>query len=85
MPDSNIYEKLAAALRERLAVISDRDLYNRDPSGHLEKLKAASEKIVALQRELPPGVDPQLGHYLQRCSYDKALAFIEALLGSTAR
>jgi len=30
-----------------------------------------------LEKELPPSVDPQLRHFLARCSYDKALAFLE--------
>lgn len=80
MPDSvSPYQALAAALRERLAVIADRDLYRRDPALHLEQLKSVSERVTALQQQLPPPIDPQLAHYLQRCSYDKALAFIEAL------
>jgi hypothetical protein len=70
---------LAAALRERLAVIADREAYARDAAAHLERLKAASERIAALQARLPPPVDPQLSHYLQRCSYDKALAFVESM------
>ena len=72
-----IFDELAAALRERIAIIADRDLYARDPALHLEKLRAASEKITALQGRLPPPVDPHLAHYLDRCSYDKALAFLE--------
>ena len=71
------FPALAAALRERLAVIADRALYASNPAAHLEKLRAASEKIATLQNELPPSIDPQLAHYLQRCSYDKALAFLE--------
>ena len=72
-----IFDELAAALRERIAIIADRDLYARDPALHLEKLRAASEKITALQGRLPSPVDPHLAHYLDRCSYDKALAFLE--------
>ncbi len=44
----------------------------------MEKLKTISERIVALEKELPRPVDPQLAHYLSRCSYDKALAALEA-------
>jgi hypothetical protein len=78
MPDSvSPYQALAVALRERLAVIADRDLYQRDPASHLEQLKSVSERVTTLQQQLPPPVDPQLAHYLQRCSYDKALAFLE--------
>lgn len=72
------YEELAAALRERLAVIADREAYRRDATAHMERLKAASERIVALRARLPEPVDPRLTHFLERCSFDKALAFIEA-------
>jgi hypothetical protein len=79
MPDQpTVQQSLAAALRERLAVIADREWYARDPAGHLDRLRAVSEQIAALQRQLPPPVDPRLAHYLDRASYDKALAFLEA-------
>lgn len=80
MPDSvSPYQALAAALRERLAVIADRELYSRDPALHLERLRTISERVTVLQAELPTPIDPQLAHYLLRCSYDKALAFLEEL------
>ncbi|MEO7319415.1 MAG: hypothetical protein ABIZ56_10540 [Chthoniobacteraceae bacterium] len=77
MSDTPHFDELAAALRERIAIIADRELYARDSALHLEKLRAASEKIASLQTELPASIDPQLAHYLQRCSYEKALAFVE--------
>ena len=77
MSDTPVFSALADALRERIAVIADRALCASDPAAHLEKLRAASEKIAVLQNELPPSTDPQLAHYLQRCSYDKALAFLD--------
>lgn len=77
MSVQNPYEDLANALRERLAVIGDRELYTRDPAAHLEKLKAVSEQIDRLQTLLPQPIDPQLAHFFQRRSLDKALAFIE--------
>lgn len=70
-------QALAEALKQRLAVIGDRDWFARDATGHLDALKAVSAKIEAFAEALPPPVDPQLRHYLQRCSYDKALAFLE--------
>jgi len=76
-PTSTIEQSLATALRERLAIIGDREWYARDPAGHLQRLQAVSGQIIELQQQLPPPVDPQLAHYLQRCSYDKALAFLE--------
>jgi hypothetical protein len=68
--------ELAAALRERRVIIAD-ESSRCDPEHHLEKLKAVSERIVALEKTLPWPVDPQLAHFLARSSYDKALAFLE--------
>ena len=72
------FQALAVALRERLAVIADRAAYQLDPAEHLSRLQEVSERIAAIQRELPAPVDPTLAHYLQRCSYDKALAWLES-------
>ena len=70
-------QALAAALKKRLALVADRAFYLRDPAAHLAELQAVSGRITALAAQLPPPVDPQLAHYLQRCSFDKALAFLE--------
>jgi hypothetical protein len=76
---------LMNALRERLAIIDDEES-RRNESSHLARLQAVSEKIDRLQAALPPPIDPQLAHYLQRRSYDKALEFIEnTTRRSTAR
>jgi hypothetical protein len=45
----------------------------------MKRLSAVSEKIGKLQAALPRPIDPQLAHYLQRRSYDKALEFLERL------
>lgn len=75
--DSEVHRELAAALRERLAVIADRASYARDTQAHLAQLQEVSERIAALGGRMPAPVDPRLAHYLERCSYDKALAFLE--------
>jgi hypothetical protein len=75
---SEIHASLAAALRERLATIADREHYRRDPAGHLARLQAIAAQIDLLQAQLPADTDPKLAHYLQRCSFDKALAFLES-------
>ncbi len=72
------YAELAAALRERLAVIADRELYQRDPAAHLEKLKQASARIDAAAASLPPPIPRDLAHYLHGGSFQKALAWLEA-------
>jgi hypothetical protein len=68
---------LAAALRERLAIIGD-EASRSDPPRHTERLRDISEKIEALERALPSTIDPQLRHFLQRRSYSKALELIES-------
>ena len=74
-PDSSSH--LVTALRRRLQIIADRDWYQRDASSHLAALMSVSDEIVSHSAELKPPVHPQLKHYLERCSYDKALAFLE--------
>ena len=62
----------------RLVLI--RDEQSRDEAKHMAPLRAISEKIDKVQAALPQSIDPQLGNYLQRRSYDKALEFLEQLL-----
>jgi hypothetical protein len=68
--------ELAAALRDRLAIIADEDS-RRDPERHMQRLREVSETIERLERALPSQIDPQLRHFLQRHSYSKALELLE--------
>jgi hypothetical protein len=68
---------LAAALRERLAIIAD-EQSRGDPDRHTERLRDVSEKIERLEQSLAPKIDPELRHFLQRRSYAKALELLEA-------
>ena len=76
MPD--LFAELTDALRERLAIIADRELYARDPAAHLEKLKSVSERITQFGAALPRPLPGDFAHYLQRASYEKALAWLVA-------
>jgi hypothetical protein len=67
-----ILTELADALRERLEIVADEES-RRDPLRHTERLKKISEKIERIEQSLPPTIDPQLRHFLQRRSYSKAL------------
>jgi hypothetical protein len=73
---NNTNDELAAALRERLAIIRDENS-RRDPEKHVARLRVVSEKIDKLAGALPKPIDPQLAHFLQRKSYDKALDLLE--------
>lgn len=70
-------KELITALRERREIIADRGWYERDAAGHLAALQRVSEEIVQGAARLPRPLPGQLAHYLERCSYDKALAFLE--------
>ena len=82
-PDSTQFVQfvpLAEALHERLTVIADHAHRDRDAEGHLKRLIEVSGRIDALIAALPASqLDPQFHHYLERRSYDKALAWIEEL------
>ena len=77
-PDHFGVADLKEALRERLAIIHDEES-RRDVNKHTERLRVVSEKIDKLAAALPRPIDPQLAHYLQRRSYEKALEFLEQL------
>ena len=79
MPEA--MNELAVALRERLAIVADEDS-RRDSQRHMERLRDVSEKINALAAQLPASTNPQLRHYLERCSYSKALALLEGTQAS---
>ena len=72
------HAELAAALRERITVIADRDFCTRDPVGHLAKLQAASERIGRAAAALPQPIPGDLAHFLRGSSFQKALAWLEA-------
>lgn len=68
---------LAAALRQRLAIIGDEES-RRDSDRHMARLQEISERIESLEGRLPANLDPQLRHFLQRRSYSKALEYLTA-------
>lgn len=71
-------QSLAELLQRRLAVIADHVFRDRDPEGHLDALRTVSEDITAAHQGLAGQLPVRLEHFLTNCSYDKALAFIEA-------
>jgi len=78
-----MHPDLADLLRRRLDVIADHDWRERDPDGQLAALRDVSEAIERWHREHRAELDPRLAHFLERASYDKALAFLES--GGSAR
>lgn len=74
------YAEIHAAVKERLDIVADHSLRDRDAAAHLAKLKAAAARLDAIVAGLPAGCDPMLRHYLERQSYTKALAWLEERL-----
>ncbi|MBX9577899.1 MAG: hypothetical protein K2W97_05420 [Chthoniobacterales bacterium] len=75
-------QQLSSSLRERLSIIADHELRDRDPATHLKKLQEASEAIEQWEKVLllEKNVDPKLRHYLAQRSYDKALEWLASML-----
>ncbi len=77
--------ELAGLLRERRSVIANHAWRDRDAEAHLRALQSVSERIAAASRSLAGRVPPRLAHFLESCSFDKALAFIETEGGAGCR
>ncbi len=78
-PNTQTLEVLIAlrdALQHRTRVISDTEFRDRDPAGHLQALRDASDAIKSVAARLRPPLDRELQHYLERASFEKALAWI---------
>ncbi len=73
-----VFSELSEALRERLRVVADHELRDRDAQAHLDQLRAAASRLDAAIARLPAQCDPELRHYLTRQSYVKALAWLES-------
>lgn len=70
------WKPLRDLIQERMDAVADRAHYERDPQGHLERLKSISARLDRAVQELPRDVDPQLHHYLTRQSYLKAITWL---------
>lgn len=72
----DLLAELEACLRERRRLIADHEWRDREPEAHLAALGEVSGRISALTERLGPVAPPRLRHFLDNCSYDKALALL---------
>ena len=72
--------ELIGLLTARLAVIGDAELREQDPAGQLAKLQEVSEAITAFHQTHRAAIQPRLNHFLENCSYAKALEWAEESL-----
>lgn len=77
----DVLAELETSLRDRRRVIADHEWRDRDAAGHLAALKEVSEKIAELSGRLGAGAPPRLRHFLDNCSFDKALSVLAAETG----
>lgn len=70
-------QHLTGLLRQRLAIIADHALRDRDPAQHLESLKQVSLQIDSCAAQWQRDLPGQMRHYLTNASYQKALAWLE--------
>ncbi|CAN5364409.1 hypothetical protein BH23VER1_BH23VER1_20790 [soil metagenome] len=75
MPEPDLSE-LESLLRRRLEVIGDSAWRERDPDGQLAELTRVGTALLAQHAALQGQIPARLDHFLTRCSYDKALAFV---------
>lgn len=74
-----MHAELEKLLERRLEVIADHTWRDRDPAGHLDALRLASEALSAWTLLHRSELDPQLRHFLANASYQKALQHAQAL------
>jgi hypothetical protein len=84
----DLLAELEASLHERRRVIADHAWRDRAPETHLAALQNVSERITQLSGQLGAAAPPRLRHFLDNCSYDKALTVLTGeapAAGSCAR
>ena len=75
----DLLNSLTEQLEERLDIIADRKLYERDPETHLQQLRNVSLRITGTTQQLKGKIGPRLQHFLDSRSYEKALDYIRTM------
>jgi hypothetical protein len=70
--------ELQALLKQRINIIADHSLRDRDPEAHLDALKHVSQQIESYAKDHLPEFDAKLRHYISNCSYQKALEHLDS-------
>lgn len=67
-------DTLVGLLERRLTVIADHALRESNAEEQLRQLQEVSERIIHYHDSLKGRLSPRLAHFLDNCSYEKALA-----------
>ena len=69
--------ELIEMLERRLNVIGDGEMRESDPDRQLKELQSVSEAIMAFHQTHRGVIHNRLNHFLENCSFDKALAWAQ--------
>lgn len=72
------YADLSTLLHRRLEIIADHAWRARDPEGQLMALREISTAIERWNKTHEAELPSRLRHFLDQCSYEKALRFAES-------
>ena len=67
--------ELIEMLERRLVVIGDAEMRESDPDRQLKELQSVSEAIMAFHQAHRDVMHNRLNHFLENCSFEKALAW----------
>lgn len=74
--NSELLSDLELLLQRRLDIIADHELRDSNPGKQLDQLQEVSEALSVWFAQHEDQVDPRLHHFLDGCSYNKALTYI---------
>ncbi len=70
-------DELIGMLQRRLRVIGDAEMRENDPERQLKELQSVSEAIMAFHQAHRDVMHNRLNHFLENCSFEKALAWVQ--------
>jgi hypothetical protein len=73
--------ELIEMLERRLTVIGDAEMRESDPDRQLKELQSVSEAIMVFHQEHEGVMHNRLNHFLENCSFDKAIAWAQETRG----
>jgi len=73
-------QQLIEMLERRLVVIADSELRENDPDTQLKQLQEVSEAIMEFHADHRCQIPIRLNHFLENCSFDKALVWCQEAL-----
>ncbi|MEM7384515.1 MAG: hypothetical protein AAF514_06170 [Verrucomicrobiota bacterium] len=71
------FEELAVLLRQYHEIVGDQELRTKRPEEQLARLQQIGAGVTEWRNRAGQAVPPRLNHFLDGCSYGKALDWLE--------